>query len=508
MIWCRALLLIFLALPVTAQEVRSLAPIDQAKYLIAIGLLKDAEDVLGRFLEIHPDDIEARFLEATIAAEETRWSDAIKWYRGILSQHPDLLRVRLDYARALFEDGQDEEADYNFRLALPDVPEAAAANIYGYLNQIETRKRFTYGLSIGGSLDSDINAAPAVSQLTLFGLPFTLSPGNRATSGVGVIVNGSAEYRLPLAEDPWQLRLRFGGGLYRAEYFGGHSRFDDMIARVYSGPQLLFDKGDVSLLGVANMRWYGNDPYNWGYGPRAEIRYSLTNRILLQAGLEYTPDWYHTQTFENGQLLTGLATTSYVISPASFRHRARARRSAGFQQSVLPDRTRVSARAPARDHALFSARGAPRLLRRAKRILRDNPPRPARAGATHAVKTGLSLLGLHPVDHIQLLGGRLEPAAILLQTPPTPHRAFQGILGPSTEVRAACMPLKAICETAFPQKLHGGRLDAAAGQPHSIDPIHSRPNISIIKAWLSLPLEPPGQAEMAIRRFISASRST
>ncbi len=318
MIWCRALLLIFLALPVTAQEVRSLAPIDQAKYLIAIGLLKDAEDVLGRFLETHPDDIEARFLEATIAAEETRWSDAIKWYRGILSQHPDLLRVRLDYARALFEDGQDEEADYNFRLALPDVPEAAAANIYGYLNQIETRKRFTYGLSIGGSLDSDINAAPAVSQLTLFGLPFTLSPGNRATSGVGVIVNGSAEYRLPLAEDPWQLRLRFGGGLYRAEYFGGHSRFDDMIARVYSGPQLLFDKGDVSLLGVANMRWYGNDPYNWGYGPRAEIRYSLTNRILLQAGLEYTPDWYHTQTFENGQLLTGLATTSYVISPASF----------------------------------------------------------------------------------------------------------------------------------------------------------------------------------------------
>src|SRR5258708_32418279 len=89
-----------------------------------------------------------------------------RWYRGILAQHPDLLRVRLDYARALFEDGQDEEADYNFRLALPDVPEAATANIYGYLNQIEARKRFTYGLSIRGSLDSDINAAPAVRQLT------------------------------------------------------------------------------------------------------------------------------------------------------------------------------------------------------------------------------------------------------------------------------------------------------------------------------------------------------
>ena len=73
----------------------------------------------------------------------------------------------------------------------------------------------------------------------------------------------------------------------------------------------------VSLLAVANERWYGNDPYNWGYGPRAEFRYSLTDRILVQAALEYTPDRYHTQTFQNGQLLTALATTSYVISPAS-----------------------------------------------------------------------------------------------------------------------------------------------------------------------------------------------
>ena len=35
------------------------------------------------------------------------------------------------------------------------------------------------------------------------------------------------------------------------------------------------------------------------------------------SGIEYTPDRYHTQTFQNGQLLTALATTSYVISPAS-----------------------------------------------------------------------------------------------------------------------------------------------------------------------------------------------
>ena len=46
------------------------------------------------------------------------------------------------------------------------------------------------------------------------------------------------------------------------------------------------------------------------------------------------------------------------------------------------------------------------------------------------------------------------------------------------------------------------------GNHTGIDSSYSRPNISIIKPWLSLPLEPPGHAEMATRRFISASRST
>jgi hypothetical protein len=113
------------------------------------------------------------------------------------------------------------------------------------------------------------------------------------------------------------VRLRAGGVFYRAEYFGAHGKFDDMIGRVYAGPQYLFNRGDASLLAVANERWYGNDPYSWGYGPRAEFDYSVADSILLQTGLEYTPDWYHTQTFQNGHLLTWLATTNFVVSPSS-----------------------------------------------------------------------------------------------------------------------------------------------------------------------------------------------
>jgi hypothetical protein len=281
------------------------------------GQLDLAKKMLDAVIQIEPDNIEANFLKGTIAEQEERWDDAIIIFRAILDQHPELDRVRLEYARSLFETRQDEEADYNFRLVLPRVPEIVTGNIYAFLNQIAARKRISYSLSIGGGPDTNINAASSANQLTLFGLPFNVTPGSQAKFGVGVVVNGNAEYRFPLSGSLEDVRLRAGGVFYRAEYFGAHGKFDDMIGRVYAGPQYLFNRGDASLLAVANERWYGNDPYSWGYGPRAEFDYSVADSILLQTGLEYTPDWYHTQTFQNGHLLTWLATTNFVVSPSS-----------------------------------------------------------------------------------------------------------------------------------------------------------------------------------------------
>jgi len=79
--------------------------------------------------------------------------------------------------------------DYNFRLVLPQVPKEVAGNIYVFLGEINARKRFTYSLSLGGGPDTNINAAPSISQLTLFGLPFTLPQGSRETFGVGVVMS-------------------------------------------------------------------------------------------------------------------------------------------------------------------------------------------------------------------------------------------------------------------------------------------------------------------------------
>jgi outer membrane protein len=307
------LLLVLCGRPADAQQSFSLTPIEQVQYLMAVGLLDDAQDVLARFLTDNPDDIEGNFLKATIAAEQQRWNDAIDTFRRILDEHPDLPRVRLDYARALFAAGEDQEADYNFRLVLPSVEERVASNILRFLNEINARKRLTYSLTLGVSPDTNINAASSLSEITLFGLPFTQSQSSQQKSGVGIIVTTGGEYRQPLRDD---FRLRLGGLFYRESYIG-HSDFDDMVARVYAGPQYVFADGDASLLGVANKRWYGDDPYSWGYGGRVELNYSISNSVYAQSSIEYTPVGYHLNTFQNGHLLTGLVTTNYALRSTS-----------------------------------------------------------------------------------------------------------------------------------------------------------------------------------------------
>jgi outer membrane protein len=315
---CKSLLVLLILLStatsIAAEENPSEPATEEAKYLISVGRIQEAQILLDRILVEHPDDVDARFIRATLAADDQRWSEAIEGYRRILDQHPELVRVRLDYARALFETNEDEESDYNFRLVLPQVPKPVSDNIRVFLNAINARKTFSYNLSFGVAPDSNINAASSVNQLTLFGLPFTLSNNAQQKSGVGIVVNLSGEYRVALSSD-W--RARGGGALYRDSYIG-HSDFDDMIARVYAGPQFLFDQGDVSLLAVADQRWFANDPYSYGYGPRAEFNYLLTDAVAIQSSLEYTPVWYHTNTFQNGHLLTGLVTTSYALTPTSF----------------------------------------------------------------------------------------------------------------------------------------------------------------------------------------------
>lgn len=273
-----------------------------------------AREVLERLLAASPDDVETNFLMATLDAKDGKLEPAIARFRGILVDHPNLIRVRLDYAKALFDAGEDENAEYNFRLALDvDLPDPVRAQVMNYLHAIRQRRRWDFSVAVSVAPDTNINAGTGASEITLFGLPFIPSQEAQRKSGIGAVLSLQGEYRYPLGEE-W--RWRSNAGVWRNEYPGGH--FDDMILRTEIGPQVLRAQWDASLLGVYTQRWYGNDPFDAGAGPRIEVNYHGFERVRLGGDIEYIRLAYHTETFQNGDTVTANFYPDFVLPPTAF----------------------------------------------------------------------------------------------------------------------------------------------------------------------------------------------
>ena len=299
-----------------AQPSLKVDALDLARQAISNGDYPLARAILDALIGYNPQDVEVNFLLAELDARQGKLDAAVDRLRKLLSRQPELIRVRLDYALALFRLHQDDSAEYNFRLALAsDLPDSVRENVMRYLHAIRARRRYEVDATASIAPDTNINAATGQSEITLFGLPLTLNEEAKKKSGVGAVASVFGEYRFPLTD---QLRLRSNVNLWRADYPGG--KFDDMIWRAEVGPQLLLRDWDVSVLGVFTERWFGNDPYDTGAGPRVELAYHGLKRWRLVGDVEYLRLNYHTQTFLNGDYVsTNFSPAFYVTSTSYLR---------------------------------------------------------------------------------------------------------------------------------------------------------------------------------------------
>jgi tetratricopeptide (TPR) repeat protein len=260
-----------LAVRASAQN-ETISLLDAARVAVTAGDLDAARDILRIALSRDSSSTEARFLLGEVETRAGNFQAAVRQYRAILVDHPELVRVRLDLARALFELHDDEVAAYHFQLALaaPDLPPEVVANIHLFLTEISKRKRYSGTIDIGIAPDTNENVAPTASEVSLFGLPFELSQASKPHSGVGLSSSESGEVYAPLASD---LRWRAGANSYSLDYPEG--QFDDSQVKLTTGPQLLIGRSSVSLLAVGAKRWYGNDPYSYGSAGRPAVRSTI-----------------------------------------------------------------------------------------------------------------------------------------------------------------------------------------------------------------------------------------
>lgn len=305
-----ALALLFISWPGAAQE----DPFAAVKAAIRANQLEPARQALTSFLAQYPQSLEGRFLLAEVETRSGNYDAAIRIYRQMLAEQPNLVRVQLELGRALFLAKQDRESRKTFQsLLAQELPPQVQINVRQYLSALDARKQYFFNVSVGGIYDTDVNQAPQLNVIRLFGLPFQLSKSAQAQAEPGVVISGIGEYWTPITT---QSRWRFGTSFYRNEYPTGD--FDDMQVRVYTGPQYTTQSWQVAALGVFAKRMYANDPYNSGYGPRLEAAYRPSDSILLENVAEYLSVDYHAQPFLNGFDLSDNLFTTYLINPTTF----------------------------------------------------------------------------------------------------------------------------------------------------------------------------------------------
>ena len=241
-----------------------------------------------------PDNTAGRFrtgmaaVEAAMRAKEGEAREAhldraVAAFRSILLNRPELVRVRLELARAFFLKGEDTLARRQFEQVLAGKhPEPVVANIQRFLRTIRGRRRWDARFGLALAPDSNLNTASGSRTIWLdtpFGrLPFTRQGDIAPKSGLGLSVWGGGEYQHPLGP---RLRLRAGADASIREYKGG--LFDRYSTAAYLGPRWLIDaRTEGSLLATVQRQWAGGAPETDQYGLRLEMARRLTPRLAVQ----------------------------------------------------------------------------------------------------------------------------------------------------------------------------------------------------------------------------------
>ena len=329
--------------PSSAPDLPGLAA---ARALIDAGRFEDALAILNPLAQEHldhPRRTDILFLSGLAATQASQGLDVseerrelllnlgIASFRFILFDRPELVRVRLELARAFFLKGEDSLSQRHFEWVLAgEPPEPVVANIRAFLNQIRARRRWSFSLGAAIAPDTNIGGTSDERTIYIFGLPFQRDLEELTTSGVGLSVWGGAEYQYPLSE---RMRLRSGASLSRREHEG--SRFDEAFVSVHLGPRILLDEStEASLLATASQRWAGTVKDQHALGGRLEVGHRVNRALTVNGRMSWEDRHYRTRTSLDGPALDVSLGGSYVIAPT-----VRADVSAGYGRE-RPERMR------------------------------------------------------------------------------------------------------------------------------------------------------------------------
>lgn len=222
----------------------------------------------------------ARYARGLLAQGEGRAGEAVRIYRGFIAENPDAPMVRLQLAKALFEDRQNEAAADQFdRLQSEDLPEAVKKAVEDYRKSLRERDSWQFNASLNLTREQNINQAPRQRRLGGYltadqcKLAKTIDAGDDCFRGWtfnAPIDAVAVNYQIG-TEKKWSLPKGWyataGADVY-GKVYPNHTVYNDLTGRLSAGIGHADQRTDVGLTPFHERRFYGNDPYTYTNGAR------------------------------------------------------------------------------------------------------------------------------------------------------------------------------------------------------------------------------------------------
>lgn len=252
------------------------------RLLMEAGRLDDARVFLERARAAGEEEIERRFLLGQVEMRLGRPRHAARHFEAILAVRPELTRVRLELASAYYAAGRDEKARGHFEGALADRPPASVeAAVRGFLDRIDTRRRWTRSFSLALAPESNPLKRTDRDEVRIGGVPFR--PDQTARSGTGLAVSAGLSFTPIIADD-----LRAVAAVSAAAKLYRRSGWNDISGEGELGLARRFDRADLSGGLRLGRRWLGGEVYSHGIGPwlRGRLALSAATSLGLHTDLE------------------------------------------------------------------------------------------------------------------------------------------------------------------------------------------------------------------------------
>ena len=231
------------------------------------------------------ENTERRFMLGEVYMRLGMPRKAVEQYEAILAIRPNLTRVRLELASALYVAGLDDRAKHHFELSLGDgLPSSIEAAVERILHAIDARKRWSVHVSAAVLPETNAGRNTKARTIDIGGAKFRLNEDARQAPGVGTQLSVGTAFSPKIAEN-----IRGHLALATAAKLYGRSAWNDVAITAEAGLTRLFDGGSFSGGMRAGRRWIGSERFRRSIGPWVgfDRRISNRTRVGMRTNVDY-----------------------------------------------------------------------------------------------------------------------------------------------------------------------------------------------------------------------------